>query len=124
MHQSKLSLQLLLWGSALVQGLPTDQSLEAREPVNDIGFVTFKSKAHTHKFEKRDPVNDIGFVTFKSKAHTHNFGKREAANDIGFVTFKSKAHTHNYEKREESSGSSPQLGFVTFKMSSKQTAVS
>ncbi|KAI1481254.1 acid protease [Daldinia eschscholtzii] len=122
MHQSKLSLQLLLWGSALVQGLPTDQSLEAREPVNDIGFVTFKSKAHTHKFEKRDPVNDIGFVTFKSKAHTHNFGKREAANDIGFVTFKSKAHTHNYEKREESSGSSPQLGFVTFKMSSKQTA--
>ncbi|KAI1471174.1 acid protease [Daldinia caldariorum] len=105
MHQSK-SLQLLLWGSALVQGLPAGQSssghdgLEARQAPHDIGFVTFKSKAHVHKFEKR-----------------------EAPDDIGFVTFTSKAHTHHYDKQKESSASSPNRRFVTFKMSSKKSAL-
>ncbi|KAI1799297.1 acid protease [Daldinia bambusicola] len=103
MHQSR-SLQLLLWGSALVQGLPADQSSSEQDGL-----------------EARQAPHDIGFVTFKSKAHTHNFEKREASNDIGFVTFKSDAHTHHYDKREEPSASGPNLGFVTFKMSSKKT---
>ncbi|KAI1659230.1 acid protease [Daldinia decipiens] len=73
MHQSKLSLQLLLWSTALVQGLPTDEksnshdSLENREAPNNIGFVTFNSKAHGNL--KRDAPSDsnpqLGFVTFK-----------------------------------------------------------
>lgn len=73
MHQSRLSLQLLLWSTALVQGLPTDEnsnshaSLENREVSNNMGFVTFNSKSHGNL--KRDAPShsnpQLGFVTFK-----------------------------------------------------------